>query len=70
MAEGSGGDESSLPNGSIPRQKSKRGSDCDENDSDESTNQPDLGLGKQVQSNKRSSTECQSGNSARKRKFV
>lgn len=69
MAEGTGGDDNSLPNGSFPVLKSKRGIDCEENDSDESINQPDLGLGNQAQSSKRITTECQSGNFSAKCTF-
>ena len=59
MAEGTGGDKNPLSNGLFHRLKSKRGADSEENESDENTNQPDLGLGNQAQSSKKSTNECQ-----------
>lgn len=61
MSDGAGGDETPLPNGPIARSKSKRSSDDDENDVDDSTNQPDLGLGSQPQTNKKTANENQAG---------
>ncbi|XP_034239627.1 endosome-associated-trafficking regulator 1 [Thrips palmi] len=61
MSEGAGGDGNPLSNGSFSGAKSKRSVDSDDNDNDECANQPDLGLGSQPQTSKRTTNECQSG---------
>lgn len=63
MSDGTNGEGNSLPNGPFTRINSKKSSNNDENDNDESTNQPDLGLGNQPQNNRKSTNDSQPGSS-------